>query len=347
MRLRRDLITALALFGIVLLAGCAGGRAGGTISTGGDAAPSQVAVSTYVQQWAQILWGIVVGQTGQQDPEFGQPVTNPDGSFGQPYTAADGTAVVITTFPDGSARVDTTYPDGTTQVIRQSVLSTQGTVSVADWTVESSSGLTVSYTASWDTMGTLGNAADDRSELSGASTLPGGLTQQFEVLTEGGHTQVRSEQSDGSVFAMDTPLQPPEFSYPDFDVDTTGTYRKGDSEATFAVTATPDAPSRWARMETDFDADLRGIFALDESFGGTGQLLCNQETLAVVSWEPNGETNVRFLSAESEATSPSGAAEDYLNHRWQTLTALLAPAPGVAQLSGHTCLDTIGLAVDR
>lgn len=341
----RYLMTALALIAIVFLGGCSGGRAGGITTAGGEAAPSQVAASTYIQQWAQIMWGLVVGQTGEQTPEFGAPVANPDGSVSQPFTAADGTEVLITVFQDGSTRLDSTYPDGTEQVIRQSVPQTQGTVTTIDWQVESPNGLTVVYTSTRDTRGTLGTAADDRHELNGASTLPGGLTQQFEAVTDAGNTHIRSEQSDGSVFIMDTPLEAPEFAYPDFGVDTTGTYHTQDMDVTFAVRATPGAPSRWARMETTFQDNLRGVFALDEAFGGTGHLLRDEETLAVISWRPDGETNVQFLSAESEATSPSGAAEDYLHYRWQTLTALLAPAPGVSSVSRDKCPDRSAIIV--
>src|SRR3989337_2117051 len=68
-----------------------------------SAAPGQVAAALLIQEWSQILWGLVTSQTGTQPPSFGEPVFNPDGSVTQSFTTADGTELTLTAFPDGTA----------------------------------------------------------------------------------------------------------------------------------------------------------------------------------------------------------------------------------------------------
>ena len=83
--------------------------------------PGQSATALYIQQWGQILWGLVSNQTGTQTPTFGDPVFNPDGSISQSFTTADGTEVILTSYMDGSARLDITLPNGVTQVVLQAL----------------------------------------------------------------------------------------------------------------------------------------------------------------------------------------------------------------------------------
>ncbi len=117
------------------------------------------------------------------------------------------------------------------------------------------------------------------------------------------------------------------FMYPDFAKPTVGTHSGADFNVQFTLTSTPDAPSRWASMSSDLGGGLTGEFSLSPDFSGFGQLLQDGELVALLSWTDTGETEISFLTAESSATSPAGAALDYLLHRWQTLTALMAPAP--------------------
>jgi hypothetical protein len=101
----------------------------------------------------------------------------------------------------------------------------------------------------------------------------------------------------------------------------------------FMLTATPRYPSRWAALLSHLGAGITGTFSLNSDFSGFGQLteggLCGDALLALLSWTQDGETHVYLLSGQDRYMGPAGAALDYLQYRWQTLTALMAPAPGV------------------
>lgn len=313
---------------MVALGGCSGGSARGPVSAGSRSASDQVASAVFVQQWGQILWGLVTSQTGTQTPTFGPPVFNPDGSISQSFTGADGTEAVITGFLDGSVRLDITHPDGTTQTVLQSVPQFDSvSKTTTDWQVTSSDGLSVTYTSVVDDRGTIFDMSDDTTELQGSAVLPGGLSQQFTVLTANGQTAVQAQQSDGSSFTLTVPLSAPEFMYPDFSQPTTGTYSNTDSNIRFTLASTANTSSRWAGMSADLGRGVAGQFSLNADFSGSGQLRQQGELMALLSWTATGETEVSFLTAERSDTAPAGAALDYLMHRWQTLTALLAPAP--------------------
>ena len=82
---------------------------------------------------------------------------------------------------------------------------------------------------------------------------------------------------------------------------------------------------------------------LDGDFSGFGQLTegdASGETLvALVTWTQYGETDVYLLDGQNRYMGPSGAALDFLENRWQTLAALLAPAPGgSASVNRHSRL---------
>jgi hypothetical protein len=316
---------------VVTLAGCSSGSARGPVTAGARNAPVQVASALFVQQWGQILWGLVTSQTATGTPSFGAPVFNPDGSVSQTYTGADGTEAVLTALPDGTVTLDITYPDGTTQNVLQGVPEFDGvSVTTTDWEVTSSDGLSVTYTSVVDDQGTIFDISDDTTELRGSSALPDDLTQEFTVVTAGGQTSVQAEQSDGSTFTLNVPLAPPEFGLPDFSQPSTGTYSGAGFDTQFTLSSTAGAPSRWASMTSDLGGGLTGEFSLDAGFAGSGQFSQDQELAALVSWTQTGETQVSSVTAERSDTSPAGAALDYLTHRWQTLAALFAPAPGVA-----------------
>jgi hypothetical protein len=294
----------------------------------------------YVQQWGQILWGLVTTQTGTEIPSFGDPVVNPDGSVTQILTTADGTEVVLTSFPDGSARLDITYADGATQTVLQSVPSFDGvSVTTIDWSITSSDGLSVEYTSIVDTRGTDSDMSDDITQLLGSSVLPEGITQEFDVLTADGWTDVYSSQSDGSVFTLSVPLMLPDFALPDLSQSASGTYTGLGVSLQFMLTPTPRYPTRWAALLADLGERMTGTFSLNSDFSGFGQLtessLWGETLVALVSWAQDGDTHVYLLSGQDRHMGPAGASLDFLEHRWQTLTAFLAPAPGVGLSVGR------------
>jgi len=318
---------------VLTLAGCSGGSARGPVSAGSQSAPGQVASALFVKQWGQILWGLESSQTGTGTPRFGDPIFNPDGSVSQTYTGPDGTQAVITGFPDGSVTLEITYPDGATQTVEQSVPQFDGvSTTTLEWLVTSSRGLSVTYTSVVDDRGTVTNMSDDRTHLQGSSRLPDDLRQDFEVTTSDGETQVQSDQSDGSTFTLTVPLGGPDLAFPDFSQASTGTYATAGVTSEFTLASTAAAPGRWASMSSELGDGVTGEFSLAADFSGGGRLLQNNALTALVSWTGLGDTDVDFVSAEHSATSPAGAAADYLIHRWQTLAALLAPAPGVASV---------------
>ncbi len=319
---------------VVTLVGCSTGTSRGPVSAGSKSAPSQVAAALFVQQWGQILWGLVASQTGTETPSFGTPVVNPDGSVSQSYRGVDGTEVLLTALLDGTMRLEITHADGSTQTVVQSRPEFDGvSVTSIDWQVTSTDGPTVSYATVVDDLGTIFDASDDTVDMVGTSTLPSGLTQQFTVRTAGGVTALRSGQSDGSVFTLRVPLAAPDFARPDFSQAATGSYTDADSRIEFTLSSTAVAKQRWATMVADFGGGMVGEASLTARFAGSGQLLQDEQLTAVVSWTSAGEMNVSFVTAERSDMSPAGAALDFLVNRWKTLTALFAPAPGVASLA--------------
>jgi hypothetical protein len=319
---------AAALFALILLAGPAG-YAADPLST----VPEQVSAALYIQEWSQILWGLVTSQTGTATPSFGDPVVNPDGSFSQSFTTADGTQATLTAFLDGSARIDIVLPDGTTQTVLQSVPVFDGVSTTAiDWETTSSEGLSVQYTSRVDDRGTIFDMADDITELQGSAALPGDLTQQFSVVTADGLTQVESTQSDGSVFTLSVPLAAPDYAYPDPSQQATGTYAGPGFSIDFVLMSTPTYPTRWSAFLSDLGGGGAGTFALHRDFSGFGQLTDDDsgiDTLvALLAWTQQGQIDVFLLDTQNRYMGPSGAAMDFLQNRWETLTALLAPAPG-------------------
>jgi len=321
---------------VAVLEGCSGGGAGGPVSTASRPAPAQVASALLIQQWGQTLWGMVSAQTGTQPPSFGEPVFNPDGSITQILQGADGTRTILSTFPDGTARLNITYPNGSTQTVDQSKPALDGvSKTTTKWRVTSSDGLSVTYTTVIDNRGTPFDMSDDTVALSGVSTLPGNLSQSFSAMTEDGQTALQSTQSDGSTFTMNVPLVGPDFVYPDFSRATSGTYGDGGVNIAFTLAATGEVHTRWNSISSNVGGGMEGRFSLNADFSGSGELRQGQELVATLNWSRTGESQISFVSADSLANSPAGAAADYLTHRWQTLTALYAPAPGLMSALGH------------
>lgn len=322
------------------LAGCGGsgghsinsaGRAGGVVSM----ASGQVAAVAFVQLWSELLWGVVTNQTGTQTPSFTDPEYNPgDNSWTSTLTTADGTWASVTTFADESSRIDITRPDGTTQTVTQSApVSDGGSKLTRNHTVASSDGLSVEYTSVDDDQGSWWDMGDDTVQLEGSSTLPEGVTQTFEVSTVPGETTVRSVQSDGSTFTLNVPLTSPDFQ-PDYTKDATGTYVSSDFNISFTLThPQTEDPIRWSVMSSDLGQQMTGAFSLNSDFSGNGQLeetgSGGQTLIAILTWQQHGDTQIDLLSGQSRQTRPAGAALDYLQHRWQTLAAMQAPAPGL------------------
>lgn len=336
-----------------MIVGCSSGTSTGPLPTGSRSSSGLVAAILYVQQWGQILWGMVSTQTGTTQPVVNPPAPGPNNTMVQTGTSADGTEWVLTIFlppppppfpppmPDPQAMLEITYPDGTTQTVTQS--ANDPTVPPplirTNWQVTTSEGLTVNYTSTLDPGPPFPpDMTDDIIDLDGASVLPNGLTQDFLVHTEAMQTAVHSEQSDGSTFTLDVPQaltvvspgQPPFVPptmglYPDMSQPSTGTLTGLGYDIEFTLTATTGAPKRWARMTCDFGGGVTGELSLNPDFSGSGRLMEAGEVIAHISWTKRGETTVQFLTGDSSATAPAGAAEDFLTYRWETLTALQAP----------------------
>jgi len=329
-------LTAIVVVAFAL-AGCGGGVTGHGVNREGSAtgdvltASGQVAAVMLVQEWAEILWGVLSTQTGGQTPTLTVPVANPDGSSTSTLTTADGTTGTITTYLDGSGRIDIVRPNGVTQTVTSSAPVDDGPKRTTDWTVACSDGVTVRYTSVVDDQGTWWDMTDDTTDLTGTSTLPGGVTQTFVVATTPAATTLRSVQSDGSVFTLYVLMTLPDFM-PDYTKDATGTYVSANFNIAFTLSHTPAIANRWAAVSSDLGSQMTGDFKLDEDFSGYGQLqqtvAGGQKLSAVVKWTQQGDTQIDLLSGQSRQTQPAGAALDYLQHRWQTLAALKAPAPG-------------------
>jgi hypothetical protein len=178
--------------------------------------------------------------------------------------------------------------------------------------------------------------SDDTTQLTGAATLPGGITQTFTASTAAGRTDLQSAQSDGSAFTLSVPLAFPDFLLPDFSQPSVGTYSNPDVTMSFTLTSTPMNPTRWAALLFDLGEGFAGVYSLDSDFSGFGQLEDDlQSVLALVSWTQDGDVHVYSLDGQDLHMGPAGAALDFLRNRWQTLTALLAPAPGASWSNGR------------
>jgi len=332
--MRRELL-AIALAGaVVALAGCSSGTSGRVVAVGAESAPAQVAAAVFVQQWGQVLWGLVQNQTGGGNPVWGDPYENPDGTWTVPYTAADGTLVEMTQFlpppdDDGRMEVKVTYPGGRTQLMVQSMPEWDGdTKTTTDWTIASADGPDVAYRVVVDDMGTWWDWADDTTTTTGTSTLPDGVTQVFTALSAGGQTALQAVQSDGSTFTWTVPLAEPDYAAPGFAAPSTGRYQSAKYDISFTLAATAAAPARWGSMVSDLGGGLSGDFSLDAGFAGSGRIAKGGDMTALLTWTRSGDTDVRFVTGNSTTVTPAGAALDCLLHRWQTLSALLAPVPG-------------------
>lgn len=354
MKLTMRLVCLLVLAGfLAMLTGCAGGSPTGTVARGSDDAGRQVAAAMFVQQWAEILWGLMRSQIGTVPPVWNLPPVfdpGPPPTLTSTGTSPDGTTWrIVLNLVDGSAQVDIVYPDGTGQTITQSPTvfapgppPTFYPTLTNDWTV-ASAGLSVAYTTVVTDPNTPWTAMDDTTDMQGSSTLAGGITQDFIVVLAPGLATINSDQSDGSQFSMNVPLvwknipnpnfppipPPTLFSgyYPDNSVPTTGSYSGPGFNINFTLNSTAADPNRWAAMASDFGGGLTGDFSLEPDFAGDGQLMRGAQVEALMSWDRMGVTSVSFLTGETSATSPAGAAQDFLLHRWQTLTSLQFPAP--------------------
>jgi hypothetical protein len=201
-----------------MLVGCSSGGARGPVSAGSRSASGQAAAASFIQQWAQILWGLADSQTGAGSFTFG-PGTVP-GTF--EGTTPDGTTYLMTPYPPPlpsppfppavppqpthippapdlglppappppfpaaywAMRVDITYPDGSRQTVWQS--NQQGSpfaVMGLYQLIETTDGPNVEYSVIVDTNGTFGDASDDTVTIEGSAQLPGGLTQDFTAIT--------------------------------------------------------------------------------------------------------------------------------------------------------------------
>jgi len=329
MRTTAGPLCAMALAGLLLaLGGCAGGGAGGADTLASRLASSQVAAAIYLQQWGQILFGLVSQQTGGEAPAVGDPVFHDDGRITQTFKAADGTETLLTAFPDGSITLETTYPDGRTQFARQSPQVFDGVSrTTTEWEIRTSDGLQVNYTSVLDDKNTVFDSSDDTVTLTGSSVLPDGLRQDFHAVSEAGTGVLHSEQSDGSSFDLVNPLAPPDFGQPDFAQEATGTYALNGSQVEFVVSSSDQIADRWVNMASDFGDGVTGRFTLGPDFSGSGRILEDGSLLALPSWTRTGETEVNYVTAGSAQVAPEGAAQDYLAYRWQTLAALMGPQP--------------------
>lgn len=318
----------LAFAGLAaVVTGCSSGGVGGPVASGTDSASGQVACALFIQQWGQILWGLVTSQTGGQKPTIGEPFQHYDPDTGEPDYIA----------------LEITFPDGSWQLIKQLREVYEGPTTTLDYEITSSAGLTVNYTAVVDDTGALPGytMADDTTQLDGTSVLPDGKTQEFEAFSAmeppkymHGATTLESRQSDGSTFTMNIPLSARADFGPDFSATTTGTYTSPDFNIQYELDSTTAFPTRWATLSANLQGGLTGRFSLGADFSGSGRLLEDAQPLALLSWTPTGKTKVSFLSAGSGAASPAGAAVDYLTYRWLTLQAA-GPAPGVSGLTGY------------
>jgi hypothetical protein len=332
MKLMSRTLYALA---IVCFIAALGSRAEAATRLPASAVPNQTAASALIQEWSQILWGLVTSQTGTGTPSFGDPIFNDDGSITQSYIAADGTQATLTFFPDGSARFDILLPNGASQTVLQSPPSPDWTTT--DYHITSSDGLSITYTSVVDFGADPFNANDDTTQLIGTSTLPGGSTQTFSVLTVAavteGWTNVQSTQSDGSTFTLTVPLALPDFILPDFSQPATGVYSRAGLNTNFTLTSTPTYPFRWAALVSDLGGGVTGAFSLKSDFSGLGQFTKAGRrrpiVLALLSWTREGRSTVRSLNGRSRAMGPAGTALDCLKYKWLTLTALFAPTPGL------------------
>ncbi len=323
----REIASLVALLYLLsLIAGCSSGAGGTTGAVGTSFVPNQIAAGLYLLQWSQVLWGLAASQTGTQEPVFGDPVINDDGSFSQTYTGPDGTISVMTALLDGTMRLDITYPDDSEQTVVQGIPEFDGiSKTTIPWEVTSDDGMVVTYASVQDDRGTLFDISDDIAQLVGTAQLPEGLTQEFEVTTTDGRTVLTSHQSDGSQFALEVPLAPPDYMAPDFTQSATGTYRHDGLTVAFQLDATDEIPNRWVSMALTAPDGLTSGVTLGADFAGAGRVSQDGQLLAVSSWSPNGDADVDWVSADSSETAPAGAVLDFLAHRWQTLAAIFAP----------------------
>jgi hypothetical protein len=295
--------------------------------------PAQTAAIAYVQEWTQVLWGMTSMQTPAALIATGDPVMNPDGSGSQQYIGPDGTTALYAWGADGSYCFTVWLPDGNVQVMTGAPPGYDGVTWLFATEFDSSDGTHA------DCLTTLNEGdpmdpADDVTTMEGSAIVPGGITQTFSATAAGEWTSLRSAQSDGSVFTLSVPMAAPMYIVPDLSQGAAGTYAIGDLTVAFALAPTPASPDRWAALLCDLDDGTTGIFALNADFSGFGQVeqsaLGGTDLVALVSWTRDGDVSAYSLDGQNLQLGPSGAALDFLTHRWETLSAFLGPASGAA-----------------
>jgi hypothetical protein len=295
--------------------------------------PGQAAAGVYLQEWSQLLWGLLARQTGTL-PTWGEEIENPDGSSSWTFSALDGTRGLQIIREDGSGLVKIDLSDGTSQTILwdSPISSPDGAVTTVVYQLTSNDGTALDYTCVYDHRGT-DYASDDWMHIWGAGVLPAGLSQSFAATATGGRAELESWQSDGSTYSMSVPLDPnvplPDM-LPDFTKITCGTYTGPTTAMEFTLTSTPAFPGRWAALLTYVEGGVTGTLALNADFSAVGQLEADGVLAALVCWTRDGDVQVCDLTGQNVQMGPAGAALDFLRYRWQTLSALNAPSPGAS-----------------
>jgi hypothetical protein len=303
-----------------------------------SAVPGHVTVAAYVQEWGQMLWGLAANQTGVFPAPIGEPITTPCGGTSEGYAGADGTGWVLTIFADGSSCLVMTLSDGSTQTMRDSAMAFDGAVARWDSTITASDGATASYSTAWDLRGTPDDGSDDIITVAGEAALPSGVSQSFSAITTSGYTSIHSVQSDRSDFTFSIPMAAPDFvSLPDLTRPASGTYTDSYGAVSFTLAPTPLNPARWAALLCDSGDGIMGTFGLNADFSGFGQV--EQSTaegpalVALVSWTQAGDVSAYSLDGQNLQLGPSGAALDFLGHRWETLSAFMGSTSGASLVS--------------
>jgi hypothetical protein len=293
-----------------------------------SAIPGHVTVAAYVQEWGQMLWGLAANQTGVFPAPIGDPITTSCGGTSEGYADADGTGWVLTIFTEGSSCLVMTLPGGSTQTMRDSAMTFDGAVVRWDSTITASDGAAASYSTTWDLHGTADDGSDDIITVAGEAALPSGVSQSFSAITTSGYTSIHSVQSDRSDFTFSIPMSAPDFvSLPDLTRPASGTYKDSYGAVSFTLSPTPLNPGRWAALLCDSGDGVTGTFGLNADFSGFGQV--EQSTpegpalVALVSWTQAGDVSAYSLDGQNLQLGPSGAALDFLAHRWETLSAFM------------------------
>jgi hypothetical protein len=324
----------LAAFAAVLMAGCSGAGVSGERARGGSVLTTtsdNVNAVLLAKSWFAVLHpredvsGAGV-QTKDTTPETHYEFYD-DGSYRAWGVLADGTTFDYLTMADGSGHGEQTRLDGARMTITFGAMvgaypdPISQTIDQVLW-----DGSRFVYRFGWDF------AAEGAPETrDGTATLVDGRAMHFLLVRKQLiEDHLTLDLPDGSRLEVRVPLTSAlgAMYWPVFSAGARGTYR-GASGQTLDFVMTGQG-ERWDRWELTGEDGTTGVFTLDETLGGSGEVRREGELVGALRWtsaDPSLKGILELLASGNSEITPSAATLDFLIDQRISNIATLGPNP--------------------